>query len=286
MIIVCGIHGSGKDQYSSLLKLKNGINTYTASQLINQILPLRQIKTKKIDKIYSRQQILLDAIEEISFHEMNFILNAHLCLINEKGEIERISAEVFRSMPITEIHLVECSPKEIKQRMYKRDMILWDEAFIKLFLEEEKKYAIELSKLLNVPLCFVDTSSDNKKNIILPIAPGYIEKILSGEKRYEYRKKLCKNNISRIYLYATAPIKGIVGEAQVIDKLENSIEGLWNLTSQYSGVDVDFFYKYFSGCSKAYAYKLGKVKKYANKIPLNSIGINYTIQSFKYINDL
>ena len=87
MILVCGIHGSGKDQYSNNLKLKKDMNTYTASQLINQTLPLRQYKTKKIDQIDSRQHILLETMKEIVLHEENFILNAHLCLINEKGEI-------------------------------------------------------------------------------------------------------------------------------------------------------------------------------------------------------
>ena len=245
MILVCGIHGSGKDQYSNNLKLKKDMNTYTASQLINQTLPLRQYKTKKIDQIDSRQHILLETMKEIVLHEENFILNAHLCLINEKGEVERISTDVFKNMPITEIHLVECSAKEIEQRMYRRDEISWDIRFIQSFLEEEKKYAIELSQLLNVTLSVINTSSDNKKNIILPIAPQYIEKILSGEKKYEYRKRLCKNNISRMYLYATAPVKGIVGEAEVIGKLEKNPKDLWNLTFQDSGIKVELFYKYF-----------------------------------------
>ena len=245
MILVCGIHGSGKDQYSNNLKLKKDMNAYTASQLINQTLPLRQYKTKKIDQIDSRQHILLETMKEIVLHEENFILNAHLCLINEKGEVERISIDVFKNMPITEIHLVECSAKEIEQRMYRRDEISWDIRFIQSFLEEEKKYAIELSQLLNVTLSVINTSSDNKKNIILPIAPQYIEKILSGEKKYEYRKRLCKNNISRMYLYATAPVKGIVGEAEVIGKLEKNPKDLWNLTFQDSGIKVELFYKYF-----------------------------------------
>ena len=230
MILVCGIHGSGKDQYSNNLKLKKDMNTYTASQLINQTLPLRQYKTKKIDQIDSRQHILLETMKEIVLHEENFILNAHLCLINEKGEVERISTDVFKNMPIT--------------------------------------------------------SSDNKKNIILPIAPQYIEKILSGEKKYEYRKRLCKNNISRMYLYATAPVKGIVGEAEVIGKLEKNPKDLWNLTFQDSGIKVELFYKYFENYSRACAYKLGTVTRYANIIPLHNIGIDYIIQSFKYISDI
>lgn len=286
MIIVCGIHGVGKDYYCNNLKLKEGVNNYTASQLINQSIPLRQNQTKRIDQIEDRQYALLKAVNQISTQEKDFILNAHLSLINEKGEIERISLSVFQSMPITEIHLVECSAAEIKKRIYNRNAILWDEGFIRVFMEEEKNCAIELSKILKVPLHIVDTSFNNKRNIILPIAPKYITKILSGQKKYEYRKKLCKNEIYRIYLYATTPVKGIVGEAEVIDKLEENPERLWDLTSSTAGIDKDFFYKYFSGSIKAGAYKLGGVKKYKNKILLNSIGIDYAIQSFKYISDI
>lgn len=112
-------------------------------------------------------------MKEIVLHEENFILNAHLCLINEKGEVERISTDVFKNMPITEIHLVECSAKEIEQRMYRRDEISWDIRFIQSFLEEEKKYAIELSQLLNVTLSVINTSSDNKKHYFTDSATIY-----------------------------------------------------------------------------------------------------------------
>lgn len=139
-------------------------------------------------------------MKEILSREENFILNAHLCLINEKGEIERISLDIFKNMPITEIHLVECSAKEIEQRIYKRDEISWDIRFIQSFLEEEKRYALELSQLLNIPLSVVNTSSDNKKNIILPIAPQYIEKILSGEKNMNTGKDYVKITYP-VYIY-------------------------------------------------------------------------------------
>ena len=45
--------------------------------------------------------------------------------------------------------------------------------------------------------------------IVLSIHPGHIEKILSGEKRYEYRKRI-PTDIQYIVVYATAPIKMIV----------------------------------------------------------------------------
>ena len=92
--------------------------------------------------------------------------------------------------------------------------------------------------------------------------------------------------MTRIYLYATAPVKGIVGEAEVIEKLEENPEDLWNLTFRDSGIDAELFDKYFENCCRACAYKLGTVRKYENIIPLRNIGIDYTIQSFKYISDI
>ena len=38
-------------------------------------------------------------------------------------------------------------------------------------------------------------------SILLSIKPEYVEKILSGEKRYEFRRKLCKDEIDKIYVY-------------------------------------------------------------------------------------
>lgn len=286
MILVCGIHGSGKTQYCNNLKLKYGINVYTASQLIDERIPLKQNKTKKIDQINRRQEVLLEKVKSLLSCEKNFILNAHLCLVNKENKIERIPLNVFQSMPITEIHLVECSSVEIRDRIYHRDEIVWDEIFINKFIETERKYAQELAELLNVNLKIADTSLNNKKNIILPIAPKYIEKILSGEKKYEYRKKLCKNEIDKIYLYSTAPVKGIVGEVKVLGKIEKSKGELWNTTYQHSGIDKQFYEEYFLNNSNACAYRLGKVTKYVSKIPLENVGIHYIIQSFAYVNDI
>ena len=52
------------------------------------------------------------------------------------------------------------------------------------------------------------------ETIILSIHPRHIEKILSGEKLYEYRKRI-PMNIRYIVVYATTPIKMIVAVIEV-----------------------------------------------------------------------
>lgn len=118
--------------------------------------------------------------------------------------------------------------------------------------------------------------------IILSIKPQYVEQILCGKKKYEYRKRLCKKDINKIYLYATNPIKKVVGEVEIISKLEEEKETLWNITKQYSGVTYEEYCDYFSTKEVAYAYQLGDVTKYNEPKPLTDFGIEFSPQSYLY----
>ena len=48
------------------------------------------------------------------------------------------------------------------------------------------------------------------KALLLSIKPEYVEKILQGEKKFEYRKRLAKEDVSYIYVYSTAPSMKVV----------------------------------------------------------------------------
>jgi len=51
--------------------------------------------------------------------------------------------------------------------------------------------------------------------VLLSIKPEYAEKILNGEKKYEFRKVLPKNkSITKVIIYATMPIGKVIGEFQ------------------------------------------------------------------------
>ena len=74
-------------------------------------------------------------------------------------------------------------------------------------------------------------------SILLSIKPQNVEKILSGEKRYEFRRKLCKDEIDKIYVYATRPIQKVVAEVEVTGKLEGDNEKIWEQTKAIGGTD-------------------------------------------------
>lgn len=50
------------------------------------------------------------------------------------------------------------------------------------------------------------------RTVLMSIRPGYAEKILAGLKQYELRKRFGIRTGDRIILYASTPIKAVVGE--------------------------------------------------------------------------
>lgn len=118
--------------------------------------------------------------------------------------------------------------------------------------------------------------------ILLSIKPEFVEKILLGEKKYEYRKKLCKESVEKIYIYATAPIKMVVGEVVITGKKILNKEKLWEETQTQSGITKEFYDKYFLNCEEGSAYCLGQVTKYEKGKSLQEFGVKVAPQSFVY----
>ncbi len=120
--------------------------------------------------------------------------------------------------------------------------------------------------------------------ILMPINPKYVDKILSGKKKYEYRKiKAKRNNVDRMIIYSTSPIMKVVAEVVIENIIEESPEVLWKMTKRKSGISKKFYSKYYKNKKNAVAYELGEIKKYEIPKNLNEIGINYVPQSFIYI---
>lgn len=119
--------------------------------------------------------------------------------------------------------------------------------------------------------------------ILIPIKPCFSNKILSGEKKYEYRRIKPKKNINKLVIYSTSPVSSIVGEVQVLEIIEDDVYKVWNMTHDYSGISFEDYCTYYKGKDRAVAYKLGKVLIYDMPLKLNDLGINYVPQSYIYL---
>lgn len=121
-------------------------------------------------------------------------------------------------------------------------------------------------------------------SILLPINPEYVERILDGTKRYEYRKTRCRRtDIDRMLIYSTSPVKAVVAEVEVKDIIIDDPSTLWSRTKTFAGVEKAFFDRYYHGKKTAVAYKLGVVKEYKEPMSLQDIGIGFFPQSLVYL---
>lgn len=119
--------------------------------------------------------------------------------------------------------------------------------------------------------------------IIVSINPEYVEKILSGEKKFEYRTRVAKQQVDTLIIYATKPIMKVVTEAEILGVIATSPEELWNQTKNQSGITKSFFDEYFKDKQVAYAYKLGTVKVYEKPKSLLDFGLRMAPRSFAYV---
>lgn len=121
--------------------------------------------------------------------------------------------------------------------------------------------------------------------VLLSIKPEYAEKILNGEKKFEFRRVLPKNKaVKKVVIYATLPIGKVVGEFEIAELISESPDRLWERTAEFSGISADFFKAYFKGKDIAHAIKVGKVKKYNQQKELADIlPTGIAPQSFCYI---
>ncbi len=119
--------------------------------------------------------------------------------------------------------------------------------------------------------------------MLLSIKPEYVKKIVSGKKKYEFRKFHCRDEIDTIVIYATAPTKQVIGEVSLLDIIEGDIEYVWHETKGFGGILKRDYKAYYKEREVAVAYHLGEVTLYDEPKKLIDLGLDYVPQSFAYI---
>jgi len=117
----------------------------------------------------------------------------------------------------------------------------------------------------------------------LSIRPRFVEAILRGEKRFEFRRRIFTRPIQTIVVYATVPVQRVVAEFDVRSVLRDSPSALWKLTHRFAGIAEDEFFGYFRGKQAGYAIEIGEVRPYRTPFcPVARFGVKPP-QSFAYL---
>ena len=118
---------------------------------------------------------------------------------------------------------------------------------------------------------------------LFSIYPEYAYKILSGEKNFEYRKKVPALRFHRLVIYATVPVAKIIGEVHVDKILQDTPSKIWTETNKHGGIEKETFFSYFENRSLAYAYSLSNPILYKEQLSLSKIRVINAPQSFVYL---
>lgn len=122
---------------------------------------------------------------------------------------------------------------------------------------------------------------------LISIKPRFVEKILSGEKTFEFRRQWAKKNVDRLVIYSSSPVQRIVAIAKINSvKCATPIELIQIAKEKGDVIDEAIIMNYFSGKTKGYALELHELKPFVN--PLNPKYVFHGFrppQSFQYLSE-
>ncbi len=120
--------------------------------------------------------------------------------------------------------------------------------------------------------------------VLLSIKPEFALKIFDGSKGYEYRRIIFKRaEVSIVVVYASDPIKKVIGEFEIGGILHDEPLALWAKTRAWAGITERKFLEYFTNKSKGYAIEVKASKMYDAPLTLVSLMVSSAPQSFRYL---
>ena len=101
-----------------------------------------------------------------------------------------------------------------------------------------------------------------RKYLFISVKPEFANKIVTKEKTIELRKIRPHVNIGDyIIIYASSPIKSVIGYGIIKQIIEKSPRRMWDEHSEFLGIDKDRFDEYYTEKEKSIGIEIHKIKK-------------------------
>ena len=127
------------------------------------------------------------------------------------------------------------------------------------------------------------SASRRRIRALLSIRPIYASAILSGEKKFEFRRQIFAQPVEVVLIYVTRPVGRVVAEFDVESIISDSVASLWQRTAHAAGIEEGAFFDYFSGRQRGHAIAIGAVRRYGRPFcPRVRLGVKPP-QSFVYL---
>lgn len=122
--------------------------------------------------------------------------------------------------------------------------------------------------------------------LLLSIKREYSEKIFSGEKKYEFRKKKPTRLVDKVFVYEPSPSRSIVGWFRIKRIHSGSPREIWRRCKNSSGIRESSYLTYCNGSKIVHAFEINETFRFGNSIdPFKIISNFKPPQSFAYLDD-
>lgn len=152
-IFVAGIHGVGKTYLASRLPEGSGLLHTSASKLIKEELALPDWNAdKRVADVDKNQVALAKAVARHNANGTALLLDGHFVLLNTDGEFVLLGGDVFKTLNLSAVLLIEADPKVVETRVQNRDNLRRDSDWLAMFMGQERAQAEAVCRELSLPL--------------------------------------------------------------------------------------------------------------------------------------
>jgi type I restriction enzyme S subunit len=120
---------------------------------------------------------------------------------------------------------------------------------------------------------------------LLSLKPEFAAAILSGRKRYEFRRTIFRRRgVTLAFIYSNSSVRRVVGAFEIGMVCEGSPQRLWDKYKHASGIDEPTFFSYFEGARVGYAIGISRVHPFTPSVdPQVALPGFVSPQSFYYL---
>lgn len=120
----------------------------------------------------------------------------------------------------------------------------------------------------------------------MSIHPEYADAILRGTKRVEFRKRPLAADVTTVVIYATAPLRRVVGTFEIERSVVATPATLWRRFSDVGGISKADFFAYYDGTDRAVGLVIRHTTRWKEALTLSDLRPGLTPpQSFLYLPD-
>ena len=152
VIFVAGVYGVGKSTLCEKLSQELRIPFYSSGDLISKVNGELYGANKVVKDKNINQNILADAVCQISLKHPSILLAGHFCIFDKNTEVDVLPEDVYSQLNIQKIILLETSEEVIINHLSKRDDKTYSVKQIVAIKEVEHAQAVKIASELKKPL--------------------------------------------------------------------------------------------------------------------------------------